>query len=320
MGACIALTTVGGVAVSLLMPGVGVGLAIGIIASSMIAGAGAKMVMDWNNSRHHAAEMYMKLLNRCGINLRINLDEISYLSPYPIEKKIHEKIMGQNDMPLDVWMKSNAKSAAESALRDVNIVLAIYRIRRALLDFSMVSIVGRQNAGKSTLIQLLTNPDEKEFEIGFDNHTGQLKAYEKGQLILVDTPGSSSLDSTMVSKASQLISSCQSAMIVMWKYEGDITSDIKHQLRELQCYFGLMPVLILLNQTLSFMPNKSVELKNLDLYRKKIADYAQELMGPVKKFPVVVHCTDLLNSHPSLYTLDQVADWINDAVNLLQDQ
>jgi predicted GTPase len=124
-----------------------------------------------------------------------------------------------------------------------------------------VVLVGPQNVGKTTLIKSLCEENNNSIEfskvaIGFDQHTTAVVPYCCGEnLILIDSPGTSSMDQNMFQKAFSLVEGTQMALIFLWKYDGDINIDFTTEIEVVRNFLGMVPVLILLNQTASFTKN-----------------------------------------------------------------
>ena len=118
--------------------------------------------------------------------------------------------------------------------------MALAECKQQFLKKRVVGLLGFQNAGKSTLFNLLTQRPYPWPNVGLDYHTEDVEVTQRGDLIYADFPGRGNLDRHISSFANRCAFAC-SAFIFLARFD-DVDSETLASLQEVRighCYEAL---------------------------------------------------------------------------------
>jgi hypothetical protein len=140
----------------------------------------------------------------------------------------------------------------------VEMVRQIYRIRRLIVEETVVAMVGTQDAGKSTAGRILFPHVDREFprrskdgsiiiRRGMYEHTAGVRVFPQGRVAVADFPGS---DSTAIAldQAMRRFGSVASVALLFCHFNGDASGEVLRNLEEIKEWSSRIPVLLCIHQ------------------------------------------------------------------------
>ncbi|KAJ3295373.1 hypothetical protein HDU76_006840 [Blyttiomyces sp. JEL0837] len=141
--------------------------------------------------------------------------------------------------------------------RRVEMVRQIHRIRRLIVEETVVALVGTQDAGKTTAARRLFPHVQREFprrgdgggvvRRGMFEHTVGVRIFPQGRVAVSDFPGS---DSTALGldQAMRRFGGVASVALLFCHFNGDASGEVLRNLEEIKEWSARIPVLLCIHQ------------------------------------------------------------------------
>ncbi|KAJ3215676.1 hypothetical protein HDU67_000144 [Dinochytrium kinnereticum] len=171
--------------------------------------------------------------------------------------------------PGKTFDRATRASLAAIAKR-IDMVRQIHRIRRLIVEETVVALVGTQDAGKTTAARRLFPHVEREFPAsiyrrhrigetgnggggkgvirrGMFEHTSGVRMFPQGRLVVADFPGS---DSTALSldQCARRYGSVASVALLLCHFNGDASGEVLRNLEEIKEWSSRIPILLCIHQ------------------------------------------------------------------------
>ncbi|KAJ3030933.1 UNVERIFIED_CONTAM: DNA polymerase delta subunit 4, partial [Siphonaria sp. JEL0065] len=148
------------------------------------------------------------------------------------------------------------KSCMGMIAKRVDMVRQIHRIRKLIVEETVVAFVGTQDAGKTTAARKLFSHVNKEFpkvwrgkEVrrGIYEHTNGVRVFPQGQIAVADFPGS---DSTALGldQAMRRFGGVASVALLFCHFNGDASGEVLRNLEEIKEWSSRIPILLCIHQ------------------------------------------------------------------------
>ncbi|KAJ3284214.1 hypothetical protein HDU79_008405 [Rhizoclosmatium sp. JEL0117] len=148
------------------------------------------------------------------------------------------------------------KSCMGMIAKRVEMVRQIHRIRKLIVEETVVAFVGTQDAGKTTAARKLFSHVNKEFprvwkgkEVrrGIYEHTSGVRVFPQGQIAVADFPGS---DSTALGldQAMRRFGGVASVALLFCHFNGDASGEVLRNLEEIKEWSSRIPILLCIHQ------------------------------------------------------------------------
>ncbi|KAI8615829.1 hypothetical protein BC830DRAFT_256028 [Chytriomyces sp. MP71] len=148
------------------------------------------------------------------------------------------------------------KSCLSMIAKRVDMVRQVHRIRKLIVEETVVAFVGTQDAGKTTAARKLFAHVNKEFprvwkgnEVrrGIYEHTSGVRVFPHGQIAVADFPGSDST-SLGLDQAMRRFGGVASVALLFCHFNGDASGEVLRNLEEIREWSARIPILLCIHQ------------------------------------------------------------------------
>ncbi|KAJ3237041.1 hypothetical protein HDU81_010044 [Chytriomyces hyalinus] len=148
------------------------------------------------------------------------------------------------------------KSCLGLIAKRVDMVRQVHRIRKLIVEETVVAFVGTQDAGKTTAARKLFHHVNKEFpkvlkgrEVrrGIYEHTSGVRVFPYGQIAVADFPGSDST-SLGLDQAMRRFGGVASVALLFCHFNGDASGEVLRNLEEIREWSSRIPILLCIHQ------------------------------------------------------------------------
>ncbi|KAJ3096012.1 hypothetical protein HDU97_006313 [Phlyctochytrium planicorne] len=142
------------------------------------------------------------------------------------------------------------RGSLNTIAKRIEMVRQIHRIRRLIVEETVVALVGTQDSGKTTGASGSGSPrtaGKVVIRRGMFEHTNGVRTFPNGRLVVADFPGS---DSTALSldQAMRRFGSVASVALLLCHFNGDASGEVLRNLEEIKEWSSRIPILLCIHQ------------------------------------------------------------------------